>query len=409
MSWQPTFINGGLFDNTPSANLTVPYDYSRQIGSVYESGEALYGWYGCSQKFDDTFLSWSAARGKSFSSKLISILDHHHGDPMTNDVVLYSCKVKNPEGAPYFKQEIVIYGSYISDNIVQVTDPSNPYNKLDYFYAEVAITRISRRVYDTPTAVPTVTDLHVGSVGANMFIPIQGDLALESLYYFLDSGIFCAGPVHYGTKYYFGFGFYTINTRIYQRPEKDQRVNFSGVALPEDYLKEQFGGTFEPEETDDPNEDPDEPGGGESGEGGGESDHDDTEDNIPDPGLPPIGAADAGFVHMFKLTLTEIVAFARAMFDPTMWQAIKDFFADPMDFISGVMLVPFTPEGDAVRYPKFGSNVWPQAFTLVGNQFYRLDCGTLLCKQYYDSFLDYDSYSKVKIYLPYIEKMEPYI
>lgn len=407
MAWLPTFINGGLFDNTPEGNLTVPFDNARQIGNLWEDGSVLYGNYSCSQKFSQTFLPWNAVRGKNFSSKLMGLWNAHRGEPPETDVILYSVTCKNPEGAQYYKQELVVYGSYSSNPLVHVEDPANPYNYLDYFYAEISISRIARRVYDTPTSIPTVTDLQVSNVGTNAEIIIEGNASLEPLFYFLENGYFTCGKVHYNTKYYFGFGFYATNERTFYNSDtltmdNDTTAAFTGIALDIDYLDEQFGGTFEPEETDDPNEDPDEPGGGESGEGGGDSDHDDSEDNIPDPGLPPIGAADAGFVHMFKLTLTEIVAFARAMFDPTMWQAIKDFFADPMDFISGVMLVPFTPEGDAVRYPKFGSNVWPQAFTLVGNQFYRLDCGTLRCKQYYDSFLDYDSYTKVKIFLPYI-------
>lgn len=400
MAWTPTYIGGGLFDSVPESNMTVPVDNARQIGNADVQGDLLTAYYGCSKEFDQTFLPWNG-NGKNFSEKMMGMLYNHRGDGLHSDVILTTVTCKNPEGAPWYKQELVIYGSYFAD---PTTYEETLGRSLSFFYSEVAITRLSRRVYATPTAQPTVTDLVVSTAGMNVNVYQLGDMNMEPLYYFLESqgAKFVCGKAHYNTKYYFCVGFSYTTWRKYAQDAKDQKYNFTCIGLDIDVLDEAFGGTFEPEETDDPNEEPDEPGGGESGEGGGEGGHSGEEDDIPDPGLPPIGAADAGFVHMFKLTLTDIVAFAQTMFNSTIWQAIKDWFSDPMDFISGVMLLPFEPAGDTAKYPKFGSNIWPQAFTLVSNQFYRLDCGYLQCKKYYDSFLDFDSYTKVKIYLPYI-------
>lgn len=408
MAWEPSYVNDGLFNDAPSGNLTVPVDYARQIGNAWIDGDALLANYDCSKTFDaPNYLEWANASGKNFNAKMIGILDSHQGDPPHTNVILAAFTVKNPQGAQWYKQELVVYGSYSSDPTTHVEKPGEPWISLDYYYCEVSITRLARRVWATPTAIPTVTDLQVSTAYTNFNVVIQGDTSLESLYYFLSRALFCCGNAHFGLKYYFTVGFYTESNRQYYDFDSgawavDKKVAFAGVGLDIDYLEDQFGGVFEPEETDDPNEEPGEDGGGESGEGGGDGDHDKSEDNIPIPDLPPIGAADAGFVHMFKLTLTDMVSFARNMFESTMWQAIKNYFADPMDFIAGVMIMPFTPIGDSVRYPKFGNNIWPQAFTLVGNQFYSLDCGSLYIKKYYDSFLDYDSYTKIKIYLPYI-------
>lgn len=408
MSWNPLYINSGVFDNTPSGNLTVPVDNAREIGNVWTDNHALFANYDCSDHFDEgEYITWGNASGKNFSSKMIGLLDSHKGDPAHTDVIFAAFTIKNPPGAQFYKQELVVYGTYVSDNTTHVERPGEPWDYLDYFYCEVSITRIARRVWSTPTATPTVTDLQVSTVSTNFFKVIQGDTKLESLYYFLRRALFCCGNAHWVNKYYFMVGFYTELERDYYDYEggyynKDDKNAFAGVGLDIDYLEEQFGGTFEPEETDDPNEDPDEPGGGESEEGGGGGEHDDTEDDIPIPPLPPFGAADAGFVHMFKLTLSQMVGFATTMFTSNIWQAIKDFFSDPMDFISGVLIVPFTPTGDNVRYPKFGSNIWPNAYPLVGNQFYEADMGMLHCPKYYNSFLDFDAFTKIKIFLPYI-------
>lgn len=402
MAWTPDYIGGGIFNNCPESNMTVPIDNAREIGNVWTDGNAVHANYSCSEQFDTEYLSWSG-NGKSFSEKMWRIIYAHQDSTLHSDIILATINVKNPQGAQFYKQELVVYGSIYADPD-QTEYGQGSEESLTYFYGEVSITRLARRVWATPTAQPTVTNLDVSNTGITFFKFMLGDMNLESLYYFVttNSVKFVAGQAHYNTKYYFCVGFSFHAEREYSPAQTDDQYNFTCVGLDYEVLDQAFGGSFEPEETDDPNEEPDEPGGGESGEGGGEGDHDNEEDDIPDPGLPPIGAADAGFVHMFKLTLTDMVAFARTMFEDNLWLALKNWFSDPMDFISGVMLLPFTPEGDTVRYPKFGSNIWPQSFTLVGNQFYRLDCGHLTCKRYYDSFLDYDSYSKIKIFLPYI-------
>ena len=405
MAWEPTLINGGLFNNTPQSNLTVPFDNAHEVGNSGNISHGVYGYYDKSQTFDSTtFREWPSANGKDFSAKLLNLWYSHAGESMHTDVILASITVKNPVGAQYYKQELVVYGQWISGVLRRSYGRwGDEEHYLDFQEGSIAITRISRREFATPTAVPTVTDLSTGTWSTNCFVSLGGEIYCENLFYFLTHGKFCAGKFHFNTKYYYGFGFYVQTQRDYNLNEPtDHKNSFIGVGLELDYLDEQFGGSFEPEETEDPNEDPDEPGGGESEEGGGGGDQDDSEDNIPIPPLPPFGAADAGFVHMFKLTLSQMVGFATTMFNSSVWQAIKDFFSDPMDFIAGVLIVPFTPTGDQVRYPKFGSNVWPNAYPLVGNQFYEVDMGTLHCPKYYNSFLDFDAFTKIKIFLPYI-------
>lgn len=404
MAWSPVFYNEGLFNNTPEGNITVPVDNARQTGNVYTDGEALFANYHSSDTFSEDFYTWSNAKGKSFSDKLLALLKNNINSTHSNvDLAVFT--IKNPEHAQFYKQELAFIGYYSSGNIVRTEDPETG-AYIEYFEATVGITKIARREWATPYATqPTTTEFVVANVYRNFNVVLGGKefKYLEWLYNFYDEGIFCAGQAHYNNKYYFMAGFYTQCSRTYDRYEPDEiTVDFAAVGLPIDYLEEYFGGEFEPEETEDPNEEPDEPGGGESEEGGGEGDHDDSEDDILDPGLPPIGAADAGFVHMFHMSVAEIQNFAHDMFDPNIWQAIKDFFADPMDFIAGVLLLPFTPEGSEMRKPKFGNNVWANAFELVSNQFYRQDMGTIHCKKYYDSFLDFDSFTKIKLYLPYI-------
>ena len=408
MAWKPSFVNTGLFNNTPEGNTTVPFDNARQAGNVWTSGNALFGNYSSSETFDPTFYGWNNATGKSFADKLSGLLRAHQGDGPQTDVILAAFTVKNPQGAQFYKQELVVYGTYYADTTAHVEKPGEPWIFLDYFYCEIAITRISRRVYATPTSVPTVTDLEVSTVNVNFNKVIEGDISLENLYYFLDKGIFCCGNTHYQNKYYFSVGFYLDNTREYYDStdlswKDDHSVTFSGIGLDVDYLEEQFGGSFEPEVTDDPNEEPDEPGGGESGEGGGEDgSHEGKYDPIPVPPLPDLGPCDAGFIYMLRMSAAQMHLFAHDLLNPTWWAAIKAFFANPMEFICGVMLVPFSPDSSVNVIPKFGNTTMESAYPLVSNEYKIISCGSLYISKYYDSCFDQNPYTSIKIWLPYL-------
>ena len=152
--------------------------------------------------------------------------------------------------------------------------------------------------------------------------------------------------------------------------------------------------------SDDPNES--DPTDGESQEGGGDGGHDQTQTPIPIPGMPPIGGTDAGFVTCYRMTLAEMHTFAADLFDPDAWAAIKAFFSDPMDFICGVMILPFQPPSSVRAYPKFGLFTWHNAYDVVSSQFVEIDCGSILIPKYYGSCFDYAPYTKITIWLPYI-------
>lgn len=393
------YVNSGLFDFCPVGNLTVPVDNARQVGNVYTDGNALFANYAKSKTFDLDYVSWTAHTGKSYRDKLTRLLGQHIGDGPHTDVIFAAITIDNPQGAQYYKQELVVYGSYEAGALQHVTGQSLG-DFLDYFEATVAITRISRRVFNTPTDIPQVEDLQVTGVSTNFFVPVEGNIALERLYYFLGKGWFCMGEAHYGTKYYFSFGFYNELERIWDTSEpKDYNSGFACVGLDVDFLKTKFGGTFEPEEEDDPNEqDPDGP----SGPGGGEGDHDQPDDPIPVPPLPTIGPNSAGFVYMLELTPEQMQYFASDMLNPTIWQAIKNFFADPMDFICGIMIVPYVPVTQWSVYPKFGENVFEHAYPQVFQQYTELDFGSIYLSRYFDSCFDQNPYTDLLLWLPYI-------
>lgn len=150
--------------------------------------------------------------------------------------------------------------------------------------------------------------------------------------------------------------------------------------------------------TDDPYGD-----GGMSGTGGGTGSFDGTGDDISIPGLPTLSAVDTGFITLFNPTLAQMQNLASYMwsdlFDVNTW---KKIFADPMDAVLGLSIVPVSVPNGPIKEVKVGNISTGVSMTTASSQYVEIDCGTLNVKEYWGAYLDYDPYTKAEIYLPYI-------
>lgn len=80
----------------------------------------------------------------------------------------------------------------------------------------------------------------------------------------------------------------------------------------------------------------------------------------------------------------------------------KKIFANPMDCILGLMVMPHLDVSVSTKVMNIGnvsSGVTLHYFT---TQFYDFDCGTFDIEEYYKSYLDYSPYTKINIFLPFI-------
>lgn len=145
---------------------------------------------------------------------------------------------------------------------------------------------------------------------------------------------------------------------------------------------------------------------GESEPGGaGDGTFDFSSTVIPIPGLPNIGATDTGFITLYKPSAAQLKSLANYMwagaFDITQF---KKLFADPMDAILGLHIIPTTS-----AHPASGS-----ASLVIGNidtgltmptcleQYYEADMGEVNVPAKWGAYLDYSPYTKLSLYLPYI-------
>ena len=160
------------------------------------------------------------------------------------------------------------------------------------------------------------------------------------------------------------------------------------------------------QETDDAEQDSDDPydDGGDSGGGGGGGNFDDSSDDVDFPDLPTISATDTGFITLFVPSITQLQNLATYMWtDPTFdlefWRKIM---ADPMDAILGLSIVPYAvPSAGAVNVT-VGNIATNVTMNKASAQFFALDCGTVTLDEYFGSYLDYEPYTSIDIYLPFI-------
>lgn len=155
----------------------------------------------------------------------------------------------------------------------------------------------------------------------------------------------------------------------------------------------------QPPTPDDPNEDdPDYP----STPSTPDQDHTPTYEAVPIPPKPSDGVADAGFITMYRMTFSEFDTFASECFASNAWDAIKLLFSNPLDFLIGASLLPFIPPASISYYPKFGQFTFEHAYPRIGEQFFDVNCGDITIKKFWGSCFDYEPYTKIQIWLPYI-------
>ena len=142
--------------------------------------------------------------------------------------------------------------------------------------------------------------------------------------------------------------------------------------------------------------------GGSTEPGGGTGSFDDKGELIGIPGLPTLSAVSAGFITLFNPTIPQLKNLASYMwsdlFDVAGW---KKIFADPMDAILGLSIVPVAVPSPKTQEVKVGNISTGVQMSVAESQYVEVDCGTLNVEEFWGSYLDYAPYTKAEIYLPY--------
>ena len=161
--------------------------------------------------------------------------------------------------------------------------------------------------------------------------------------------------------------------------------------------------------------DPPTPGGGNPYEGGGLNDElaggedqnfEETSDTIAEPTLPSSPATGSGFITAYVPTLSEINDVADYLIDPSVLQALAGTVLKLSDVVIGLSIFPFTITASGSKEIKMnlcGVHLTTGVTCHYSNsQFVTLSMGTVEVKKYWDNCLDYDPYTRITLYLPYV-------
>lgn len=149
----------------------------------------------------------------------------------------------------------------------------------------------------------------------------------------------------------------------------------------------------------------DETGGGSggSGTGGGTGDFNGTTEDVNIPNLPTLSAVDTGLISLFNPSSAQLKTLANYLwgdvFDISTW---KKIFADPMDAILGLSIVPVNVPSSGSASLTIGNISTGITLPKVSSQYVTVDCGTINVNEYWGAYLDYSPYTQAEIYLPFI-------
>lgn len=139
-----------------------------------------------------------------------------------------------------------------------------------------------------------------------------------------------------------------------------------------------------------------------SNEGG--DGEEDTGDPIPFSTTPTTSSVSSGFLTLFMpsiLTLNSLAGYmwSNPLFDPS---AIKKLFADPMDAILSLHIVPVKPSTTGVKTISVAGIATDFSSSYTTEQFVTVYCGSVYVPKKFGSYLDYSPYTQTELFLPFI-------
>ena len=110
----------------------------------------------------------------------------------------------------------------------------------------------------------------------------------------------------------------------------------------------------------------------------------------------------SGMVSVYNPTKQQLIDFSAWLWSPSFLDNFLKIFANPMDAIIGLHIMYATPVSSGSEHIVCGyldSNV---SSKVVTQQYSSVNCGTINIPEYYGNAIDYEPYTTVHIYLPFV-------
>lgn len=159
------------------------------------------------------------------------------------------------------------------------------------------------------------------------------------------------------------------------------------------------------EEDDDPysgDDSPYDPAGPGGGDGDGDDPYDPGDDiDIPDD--PPFSIADCGLMNVYIPSNVQLNLLAGYLWSSNfITSLVKDLYADPMDVILSLGVLPFNITAGGTTTIKVGDRDSAVSSAYPANKYHTLDCGSVQLKTTIGAYIDYAPYTKGDIFIPFV-------
>lgn len=159
------------------------------------------------------------------------------------------------------------------------------------------------------------------------------------------------------------------------------------------------------EEDDDPysgDDSPYEPAGPGGGDGDGEDPYE-PGDNNPIPDEPPFSISDTGLMSVYIPSNATLNLLAGYLWSSNfITSLVKDLYADPMDVIISLGILPFQLVAAGTKNIKVGDRDSGVSSAYPRDKYYLLDCGSIQLKTTIGAYIDYAPYTRGDIYIPFV-------
>lgn len=133
-----------------------------------------------------------------------------------------------------------------------------------------------------------------------------------------------------------------------------------------------------------------------------DSDRDDDSDDIdPNPRFP-ISVAQTGFITMYNPSASQLKELASFMWSNSFLDVLLKLQQNPYDAIISIKNICCDIETGGGKNVILGNVDTRLSFPEITSQFQQIDCGSINITRYFGNFLDFNPYTSIKIYLPFI-------
>ena len=124
------------------------------------------------------------------------------------------------------------------------------------------------------------------------------------------------------------------------------------------------------------------------------------------PVVPPVTGKASALYTIYNPTLEQINSLGAWLWSSNFIDQLLKLFSSPMDAIIGLHKIYATPATGAAQNIKVGYLDSGVPSKIVTEQYTTIDCGTINCYEYFGNVLDYNPYTNLRLYLPFIGIIE---